>query len=160
MHIHCQHHPLQPDPKAPAEAVKANMRAVSPSGVNVRSRKEWSMFCTWPCGLMDKALVFGTKDCRFESCSALFPADHFLPQLVCTQRAQRHPGLPRLPRPTPDYPGCPSWSSFWMSWNGLGYLGWPGLASGQSGVGWGALRWFGVGWDSLGSAGHGGAAHF
>ena len=22
----------------------------------------------WPCGLMDKALVFGTKDCRFESC--------------------------------------------------------------------------------------------
>ena len=21
-----------------------------------------------PCGLMDKALVFGTKDCRFESC--------------------------------------------------------------------------------------------
>ena len=24
--------------------------------------------CTWPCGLMDKALVFGTKDCRFESC--------------------------------------------------------------------------------------------
>ena len=27
-----------------------------------------------PCGLMDKALVFGTKDCRFESCQghALF----------------------------------------------------------------------------------------
>ena len=23
---------------------------------------------TGPCGLMDKALVFGTKDCRFESC--------------------------------------------------------------------------------------------
>ena len=22
----------------------------------------------WPCGLMDKALVFGTKDCRFEFC--------------------------------------------------------------------------------------------
>ena len=22
----------------------------------------------WPCGLMDKALVFGTKDCSFESC--------------------------------------------------------------------------------------------
>ena len=21
-----------------------------------------------PCGLMDKAVVFGTKDCRFESC--------------------------------------------------------------------------------------------
>ena len=25
-------------------------------------------FRSWPCGLMDKALVFGTKDCRFESC--------------------------------------------------------------------------------------------
>ena len=25
-------------------------------------------FVTRPCGLMDKALVFGTKDCRFESC--------------------------------------------------------------------------------------------
>ena len=24
--------------------------------------------CQGPCGLMDKALVFGTKDCRFESC--------------------------------------------------------------------------------------------
>ena len=23
---------------------------------------------TRPCGLMDKALVFGTKDCRLESC--------------------------------------------------------------------------------------------
>ena len=22
----------------------------------------------WPCGLMDKALLFGSKDCRFESC--------------------------------------------------------------------------------------------
>ena len=25
-------------------------------------------YYVWPCGLMDKALVFGTKDCRFESC--------------------------------------------------------------------------------------------
>ena len=25
-----------------------------------------------PCGLMDKALVFGTKDCRFESCQGHF----------------------------------------------------------------------------------------
>ena len=25
-------------------------------------------FSVWPCGLMDKALVLGTKDCRFESC--------------------------------------------------------------------------------------------
>jgi hypothetical protein len=27
----------------------------------------------WPCGLMDKALVFGTKDCRLESCQGHFP---------------------------------------------------------------------------------------
>ena len=26
------------------------------------------MYARRPCGLMDKALVFGTKDCRFESC--------------------------------------------------------------------------------------------
>ena len=26
----------------------------------------------WPCGLMDEALVFGTKDCRFESCQGHF----------------------------------------------------------------------------------------
>ena len=28
-----------------------------------------------PCGLMDKALVFGTKDCRFESCQGHFCED-------------------------------------------------------------------------------------
>ena len=27
-----------------------------------------SLYFVRPCGLMDKALVFGTKDCRFESC--------------------------------------------------------------------------------------------
>ena len=26
----------------------------------------------WPCGLMGKALVFGTKDCRLESCQGRF----------------------------------------------------------------------------------------
>jgi hypothetical protein len=26
------------------------------------------MYARRPCGLMDKALIFGTKDCRFESC--------------------------------------------------------------------------------------------
>ena len=30
------------------------------------------LFGHWPCGLMDKALVFGTKDCRFESCLGQF----------------------------------------------------------------------------------------
>ena len=38
---------------------------------------------TRPCGLMDKALVFGTKDCRFESCQghialAMLPATSLL----------------------------------------------------------------------------------
>ena len=32
------------------------------------SRKRGHSACQWPCGLMDKALVFGTKDCRLESC--------------------------------------------------------------------------------------------
>ena len=35
-------------------------------------------FFKWPCGLMDKALVFGTKDCRFESCQG-----HFLLSAPC-----------------------------------------------------------------------------
>ena len=33
--------------------------------------------CKGPCGLMDKALVFGTKDCKYESCQGqicLLPA--------------------------------------------------------------------------------------
>ena len=29
---------------------------------------QWQITVSWPCGLMDKALVFGTKDCRLESC--------------------------------------------------------------------------------------------
>ena len=33
-----------------------------------------------PCGLMDKALVFGTKDCRFESCQGHL----FIGRLVAT----------------------------------------------------------------------------
>ena len=32
----------------------------------------------WPCGLMDKALVFGTKDCRFESCQGQCCFHHVL----------------------------------------------------------------------------------
>ena len=33
----------------------------------------------WPCGLMDKALVFGTKDCRFESCRGHFVSWRYNP---------------------------------------------------------------------------------
>ena len=46
------------------------------------------------CGLMDKALVFGTKDCRFESCQ-----DH----LTC----------PVTQRPGPAYPGS---GLAWTTW--------------------------------------------
>ena len=43
-------------------------------------------FLKWPCGLMDKALVFGTKDCRFESCQGhfLLPAPCAGTPVVCT----------------------------------------------------------------------------
>ena len=36
---------------------------------------------SWPCGLMDKALVFGTKDCRFESCQGHSSSCSFGPRL-------------------------------------------------------------------------------
>ena len=40
-------------------------------------------FSIWPCGLMDKALVLGTKDCRFESCQGQFVSPW---RLVCCVR--------------------------------------------------------------------------
>ena len=53
----------------------------------------------WPCGLMDKALVFGTKDCRFESCQGHISSGakhwtHWLNKIICnSERAQRKPSL-------------------------------------------------------------------
>ena len=43
-----------------------------------------------PCGLMDKALVFGTKDCRFESCQG-----HFYPLLsfICSYLKKSWPPM-------------------------------------------------------------------
>ena len=41
-------------------------------------RRDVRVEINWPCGLMDKALVFGTKDCRFESCQG-----HFACVLLC-----------------------------------------------------------------------------
>ena len=32
---------------------------------------------SWPCCQVDKALVFGTKDCRFESCQVIFVEQSF-----------------------------------------------------------------------------------
>ena len=38
---------------------------------------DWpSTLSRWSCGLMDKALVFGTKDCRLESCQDQFYLYH------------------------------------------------------------------------------------
>ena len=42
---------------------------------------------TWPCGLMDKALVFGTKDCRLESCQG--HACAFVGPAACPRHAAR-----------------------------------------------------------------------
>ena len=62
----------------------------------------------WPCGLMDKALVFGTKDCRFESCqghvvAAQFSANH-MPEAAARptattaiRRAATYKRTPRAP---------------------------------------------------------------
>ena len=41
----------------------------------------------WPCGLMDKALVFGTKDCRLESCQG--HACAFVGPAACPRHAAR-----------------------------------------------------------------------
>ena len=38
----------------------------------LRANHNVARITNWPCGLMDKALVFGTKDCRFESCQGHF----------------------------------------------------------------------------------------
>ena len=50
----------------------------------------------WPCGLMGKALVLGTKDCRFKSCQGQFASQR--PNVCCMcaghvplcGRARRH----------------------------------------------------------------------
>ena len=44
---------------------------------------------TWPCGLMDKALVFGTKDCRFESCQGHHRSWGYFP-IVANRIATSH----------------------------------------------------------------------
>ena len=36
--------------------------------LSAHTQNPMTLQSTWSCGLMDKALVFGTKDCRFESC--------------------------------------------------------------------------------------------
>ena len=53
-----------------------------------------------PCGLMDKALVFGTKDCRFESCQghAPLPARERMraPSLFAHADSRTRPSYKRL----------------------------------------------------------------
>ena len=49
-----------------------------PLGFSNQEQLDAKALATWPCGLMDKALVFGTKDCRFESCQGHFCAWYVL----------------------------------------------------------------------------------
>ena len=51
-----------------------------------------------PCGLMDKALVFGTKDCRFESCQG-----HFATGIQCAASGGLE--MQRPLQPMRGYPG-------------------------------------------------------
>jgi hypothetical protein len=64
---------------------------------------KWASNRTWPrhrgpCGLMDKALVFGTKDCRFESCQGHFASGPSV-------RHQAAPEMRRSLQPSQSYCG-------------------------------------------------------
>ena len=48
------------------------LHCVDPKKLLQTIRAAYTLSNSWPCGLMDKALVFGTKDCRFESCQGHF----------------------------------------------------------------------------------------
>ena len=48
-------------------AKKSSVRCLSPARAGLKMMRVVAQHQR-PCGLMDKALVFGTKDCRFESC--------------------------------------------------------------------------------------------
>ena len=60
----------------------------------------------WPCGLMDKALVFGTKDRRLESCQG-----QALPEYAVLGRAMRS-SCPRL-RPRVPMTGAAQDQTIW-----------------------------------------------
>ena len=71
-----------------------------PLGFSNQEQLDAKALATWPCGLMDKALVFVTKDCWFESCQghivklALRVTKEILPTRVAAlawrHKAQRH----------------------------------------------------------------------
>ena len=55
------------------------------------------LFTRRPCGLMDKALVFGTKDCRFESCQGhLFACVYATCTNLDAQQTYKHMHVPRI----------------------------------------------------------------
>ena len=76
---------------------------------------------TWPCGLMDKALVFGTKNCRFESCQC---------QACSGEHYPAHSNVSRAPPGTHGRYGCACSSGLWCSvgWSdgGVGACAWGG----------------------------------
>ena len=62
-----------------------------------------------PCGLMDKALVFGTKDCRFESCQGhLLVGAHVKCTNVQAQKANEPNHVPLISRRTRTSPRRPT----------------------------------------------------
>ena len=59
-----------------------------------------------PCGLMDKALVLGTKDCRFESCQGHVFMRPSLSRPIPSRPSASlpSPSSPRSSRPSPSRP--------------------------------------------------------
>ena len=83
---HLQHVRLRRHQLKQIEAAQAAARRAADTGNGKAKAKGGGVLprCPWydsgcqrefrgPCGLMDKALVFGTKDCRFESCQGHTP---------------------------------------------------------------------------------------
>ena len=60
-----------------------------------------------PCGLMDKALVFGTKGCRIESCQGHFALAVFIATLEYAAAAARRLGQLISALPRSQLPGVP-----------------------------------------------------
>ena len=83
-----------------ANALGAHIRCVPcfrcmRNAPQMRVRAWLRLHVGWPCGLMDKALVFGTKDCRFESCQGHFettmPTTHARKTRTLAKHAQAAP---------------------------------------------------------------------
>ena len=77
--------PLLPETLGRRRALSESHARGASRGRGVNGVPEGSY--TWPCGLMDKALVFGSKDCRPESCQG--HACAFVGPAACPRHAAR-----------------------------------------------------------------------